>query len=261
LTESPGKEPVKNHHNFASDDEDDTLLFARMQEYVLEHYPNPQRIGCLDRDTLSTFVMAPGKLDLSDLKYLHIVKCAECTRELMELRRIREEQLQQVPIRSASSPRTGLPLLLSRKFRAAAMSMCALAVAAVCSWKIHFGKSAATASNEAEVSVTIDLSSDVVSRSVEAASPERPTSLPRKLVNLHLILPYYSPAGNYRVTVSRERSSSSVEALVAAAAIIQGPRTEIFVKLDLRKVHAGSYFLGTIREGDGASSFHPLDLD
>jgi hypothetical protein len=252
---------VKNHHNFASDDEDDTLLFDKMQEYVLEHYPNPQRIGCLDHATLTTFVETPGKLDLSDLKYLHILKCAECTRELMELRRIREERLQQVPIRSASSPRTGLPLFLSRKFRAAAMSMCALVVAAVGIWKIHFGKSAATASNEAEVSVTIDLSSDVVSRSVKAASPERPTSLPRKLVNLNLILPYHSPAGNYRVTVSRERSSSSIEALVTAAAIVQGPRTEIFVKLDIRKVRAGAYFLGMMCEGDGASSFDPLDLD
>jgi hypothetical protein len=84
---------VDNLRRFASDDEDDTLLFDKMQEYVLEHYPNPQRIGCLDRATLSAFVASPGKVDLSDPKYLHILRCAECTRDLIELRRKREENL------------------------------------------------------------------------------------------------------------------------------------------------------------------------
>jgi hypothetical protein len=82
---------VSNVQAFMNDDEDDTLLFERIQDYVLEHCPNPQRIGCLDHATLSTFVMFPGKLDLADPKYLHVLACAECTRELIELRRIRDE--------------------------------------------------------------------------------------------------------------------------------------------------------------------------
>jgi len=81
---------VSNIQHFASDDENDTLLFDEMQEYVLEHYPNPQRIGCLDHALLRAFVEMPGKLDLSDSKYLHILECAECTRELIELRRLRK---------------------------------------------------------------------------------------------------------------------------------------------------------------------------
>lgn len=90
---------------FASDDEDDTLLFDKMQEHVLEHCPNPERIGCLDNATLSAFVEAPGKLDLSDPKYLHILKCAECTRELIEFRRRRTERLgQNSPSTSRSMP-------------------------------------------------------------------------------------------------------------------------------------------------------------
>lgn len=79
-------------HPFESDDKNDTHLFAEMQRYVLEHYPNPQRIGCLHHDTLTLFVEAPAKLDLSDPKYLHILECAECTRELIELRRSREAE-------------------------------------------------------------------------------------------------------------------------------------------------------------------------
>lgn len=79
--------------NFERDDTNDTLLFDKLEEYVLEHYPNPQRIGCFDHDVLTTFVETPQDLDLTDLKYLHIFKCAECTRDLIELRRIREKRL------------------------------------------------------------------------------------------------------------------------------------------------------------------------
>ena len=79
-------------HPFESDDKNDTHLFAEMQRYVLQHYPNPQRIGCLDHDALKLFVEAPARLDLSDPKYLHILECAECTRELIQLRESREAE-------------------------------------------------------------------------------------------------------------------------------------------------------------------------
>ncbi len=72
------------------DDEDDTLLFDQLQQYVLSHYPNPDRIGCLDDATLASLVYAPESLDLADDKFLHIFKCAECTRVLMTYRQERE---------------------------------------------------------------------------------------------------------------------------------------------------------------------------
>ncbi len=68
------------------DDENDTFLFESLQEYVLKHYPNPERIGCLDTATLEAFVYAPETLALSDCKFLHVFKCAECTRVLMQHR-------------------------------------------------------------------------------------------------------------------------------------------------------------------------------
>jgi hypothetical protein len=91
---------VSKETSHRNDDENDAYLFDELQEYVLEHYPNPQRVGCLDRETLSVFVEAPGKLDLADPKYLHIFHCAECTRDLMCLRRIREDG------QSRSAPKT-----------------------------------------------------------------------------------------------------------------------------------------------------------
>jgi hypothetical protein len=80
------------------DDENDTQLFEMLQGYVLENYPNPDRNNCLDAPTLEAFVYAPETLDLGDEKFLHIFKCAECTRELKahrEERARREKRLQE----------------------------------------------------------------------------------------------------------------------------------------------------------------------
>ena len=82
---------MDKYRSFFQDDEDDTLLFEKLQENVLERYPNPERKGCFDHSTLEKWVCSPEKLDLSDPKYLHVLKCAECTRELIELRRLRNQ--------------------------------------------------------------------------------------------------------------------------------------------------------------------------
>jgi hypothetical protein len=94
-----GRDSVGELRNFVRDDENDTLLFERLQEHVLEQYPNPDRVGCFARATLIAFVETPAKLDLEDPKYLHVFRCAECTRDLMELRRLREERILQAVVR------------------------------------------------------------------------------------------------------------------------------------------------------------------
>ena len=48
---------------FPHDDQDDSELFERLQEHVLEKYPNPERIGCIDHTSLETWVYAPEKLE------------------------------------------------------------------------------------------------------------------------------------------------------------------------------------------------------
>jgi hypothetical protein len=34
------------HQSLLNDDQNDTLLFEKLQEYILAHYPNPERVGC-----------------------------------------------------------------------------------------------------------------------------------------------------------------------------------------------------------------------
>ena len=50
---------MNERQSFFKDDDDDTLLFEKLQEHVLEKCPNPERIGCIDRSTLETWVYSP----------------------------------------------------------------------------------------------------------------------------------------------------------------------------------------------------------
>ena len=85
------KDVVAEHQPLLNDDQNDTLLFEKLQEYILAHYPNPERVGGPDPAVLKRFSDTPREVELSDLKDLHIFKCAECTRALIELRRQREQ--------------------------------------------------------------------------------------------------------------------------------------------------------------------------
>jgi hypothetical protein len=74
------------------DDENDTLLFEKLQEHVLVHCPNPERKGCPDPAVLKSLIDDPGNVTLAALNDLHVFKCAECTRLLMELRQKKKQR-------------------------------------------------------------------------------------------------------------------------------------------------------------------------
>jgi len=247
-----GRDSVGELRNFVRDDENDTLLFEKLQEHVLEHYPNPDRVGCLDRSTLIAFVEAPGKLDLEDPKYLHVFRCAECTRDLMELRRFREERIQQ------AAPHPSQRVSRWWWYAGIAASVAVVAVLIGVSRKHYTNQPVETAQSEAPVSISVDLSADGLARDGAGGDTQAPVPLPRRVIDLRLVLPYYSPAGNYRVTVSRGQSQNQVEASGSAPATVQGSHTELRVRLDLGHLTPGSHYLGTAREGDGAPYYYPL---
>jgi Family of unknown function (DUF6988) len=53
-----------------------------MEQYVLDHYPNPTRTGCPDSQTLKLLVYEPLSLEFRDATFLHVMECAECMREV-----------------------------------------------------------------------------------------------------------------------------------------------------------------------------------
>lgn len=84
--------------------------------------------------------------------------------------------------------------------------------------------------------------------------------LPRRVINAHVILPYFSPGGNYLVAVTTDRDGSSDKATGLAVANVQGFHADLTVTLDLRRLTQGTYFLATTHEGDPASYFYPLSV-
>ena len=88
LSRSSRKDAVTltEHPFIPFDNEDDSLLFEKLQEHVLAHFPNPERKGCPDPAALKNLIDNPSGVTLAELNDLHTFKCAECTRLLMELR-------------------------------------------------------------------------------------------------------------------------------------------------------------------------------
>jgi hypothetical protein len=87
-----GKETVTEKSFSPIGDENDMRLFEELQEHVLAHYPNPERKGCPDPAVLKSLIDDPGNVTLDALNDLHIFKCAECTRLLMELRQKKKQR-------------------------------------------------------------------------------------------------------------------------------------------------------------------------
>jgi hypothetical protein len=247
---------VDERQSFFEDDDDDTLLFEKLQEQVLEKYPNPERIGCIDHSTLKTWVYSPQKLDLSDPKYLHVLKCAECTRELIELRRLRNEQSERANI---GVPSRQYPALKWRWAVFASVILCCLAVAGVIYRRTQSVATPAEVAESAPVAVTIDLSQAGTTRGTDATTVPA-VVLPRRVDTAHVILPNFSPGGNYVVSVTTDRSGASEKATGRAVANVQGFHTDLTVALDLRSLPPGTYFLATTHEGDPASYFYPLTV-
>lgn len=238
---------------FIHDDDDDTILFERMREYVIENYPNPERIGCLDRETLAVFVETPGKLDLSDPKYLHIFKCAECTRELNELRGLREERvLRQQPTTESTSEHRW-------KGFAVAAAVCLMSVMLVLTWRERSKQVASNDRMSTPVQQLVDLSQDGIARGPNESAIKPSIFLPKRVIRLDLILPFYSPSGDYRVTISKARGEGILLS-EAGAAVSHGPRTELHTNLDLRDLRSGMYYLGTHQDGDG-TYYYPVRID
>jgi hypothetical protein len=242
---------VDERQSFLQDDEDDSLLFEKLQEQVLERYPNPERKGCIEHSTLETWVYSPQKLDLSDPKFLHVLKCAECTRELIELRKRRDAERRAQTGNGAARPRNWGWVGI------AAVLVCAIAIGGVAYWRVH-SPTPSNATIATPVALTIDLSQAGTTRGGTSTVP--PVNLPRRVVAAHILLPYFSPGGKYVVSVMMDKHGSPAKAEEAGTANVNGFHADLTVTLDLRNLPQGTYYLATTHEGDRASYYYPLTV-
>ena len=82
LSRSSRKDAVTltEHPFIPFDNEDDSLLFEKLQEHVLAHYPNPERKGCPDPAVLRNLIDNPSDVTLAELNdpmFIWVVKQQE----------------------------------------------------------------------------------------------------------------------------------------------------------------------------------------
>jgi hypothetical protein len=246
---------VDERQPHSQDDPNDAFLFEKLQEHVLENYPNPDRVGCLDRATLKAWVFHPQKLDLSDPKYLHVLKCAECTRELMELRKLRNET---APVGTAKNIRQR-PRVAKWAWAIAEILLCCLTLAGVTYWRIQSQTASTKGITTTPFAARIDFSQAGTTRDGETSTVS-PVALPRRVIAAHILLPYFSPGGDYLISVTTDRNGGPPKTEGRAVATTQGVNAELDVTLDLRSLPEGTYYLATTHEKDQASYYYPLTV-
>jgi hypothetical protein len=109
------------------------------------------------------------------------------------------------------------------------------------------------------VALTIDFSQAGTTRGTDTTTVPA-VVLPRRVVIAHVILPNFSPGGNYFLSVTTDRAGASEKATGHSVANVQGFHADLTVALDLRSLPPGTYFLATTHEGDRASYFYPLSV-
>lgn len=227
-----------------AEDRLDAWVTRQHRERVLEGRTAPAG-PCPDEAFLEGIARHSKQIALSDPRVDHAGNCPICMRGLLELRS--KYQLRR---------RT---LVFT-----AAVGCCLLIVAAfvVVSWRT--ANTPHPVDNMAAIAETIDLWNAGTLRSLQSnpaqPSPLESVSLPRALAKVTIILPRFSPPGQYVVAVTQDQNGNGVVAQRSAPATSNVDHEVVSVELDLRAAKAGAYFLTTIHEQDQASYYYPLRI-
>lgn len=224
----------------------DATLYRQLEQYVLDHYPNPTRSDCLTSEVLKSLVYEPEVLNLQDPKYQHIMECAECLREVIGFREARQAQASLQAPQLSRSGRT-LNILL----------LCATATACIVVGIVfgtHWKKISAPSQIVVRAEV-LDLSRNATSRGADGGQP----ALLMKDAGLLIVeLPPLSPAGAYEITLRHDDSDPIVSARGVAAT--RDGKVELRVSLNLTALPSGTYKLGLKGEQDSAPYLYPIEL-
>ena len=222
-----------------AEDRFETWMAQRHQERVLAGETTV--IGpCPDQAFLRDLAHRSKRIALSDPRVVHAASCPECMGRLLAFRNVDRSR--------------------RRKLTAAAAFAACLLVAAVfvsvTEYRMHRKQSAA---NVAVASAPVDLFDAGTIRG-EHPGALQSVLLPASVVKVAVILPRFSPAGQYALAVTQDQNGNGVVAQGSAAATSSGDHVTVSVELDLRKANAGAYFLATIHEQDQAAYYYPLRI-
>lgn len=202
-------------------------MLALFEQAALHDYPNPERIGCPGPDFLKRLATDRKSIPASDPRLRHVARCSPCFREFVEYRDAARRKL--VTRRA----------VLGIAGTAAAAGIAAIAVRFL---------NAPNSNSDAYEHVEIDLSNAGTFRgsepNAEASAPQ--ASLPRKRLDLEIILPFASAEGNYEVQVLHQ-DGKPTGLRASGTAHLVGGKTILPIRIDLTSLPADRYQIGIRR--------------
>ena len=200
-----------------------------------------QPVGpCPDEEFLRGLAKRSRTISLSDARIDHAANCPTCMSRAVALRNEDRERNKKLVY-------------------ALTAATCLIMVAATFGWLHLRHNHQQTMALAQPVSKTVDLWNAGTYRG-EQPGQLQSVELPAAVVRLTVVLPRFSPAGQYLIAVTRKEDGTGLVAEGLAATTAAGQQEKVSVALDLRKVNAGAYFLSTTHEQDQAAYYYPLQI-
>ena len=222
-----------------AEDRFESWLAQHHEERVLAGETTP--VGpCPDEAFLRDLARRAKRIALSDLRVAHAANCPKCMSRLLVFRQENRSRRRKLTLVTA----------------VVLCSVIGAAVIAVARYEMHQQLPSA---NLAVVSEAVNLWDAGTIRGNQPGSLQS-VFLPAAVVRVTIILPRFSPPGQYAVAVTQDQNGNGVVAQRSAPATINGDHESVSVELDLRAARAGAYFLATTHEQDQASYYYPLQI-
>ena len=213
-------------------DDDWRRLNEELRKAILRGYPNPERVGCPGTDVLRQ--LAAQQLAVGHPAYSHVMECAPCYQELMDLRKV-------VPVAAPARSRSGLRIWVP------ALAVGIVLCAGISYYELSPGFHPAPAR---DVALNVDLQHWTVFRNDVPGKPRPPLELPRQRLDLTFTLPVGSEDGEYDIQIA---STPGGTALVSShgTARLEDHNETLRTRLDASLLPSGGYSLEIIRQGSG----------
>ena len=221
-----------------AEDRFEKWIARQHQERVLAGEITPQG-PCPGEDFLKKLAHKSREIRLSDPRVDHAATCPACMRRLLTMRREHRSRQQKLVFVTT-------------------VATCVVIAAVITVARYQMQKHS-LAKNSAVVAETVNLWNAGAFRGQQPGQLQSVT-LPAARVRLTIVLPRFSSPGQYVVAVSHDSNGSGLISEAVATTINSGQKEAISVDLDLRRAHAGQYYLSTTYEQEKASYYYPLQI-
>ncbi len=216
----------------------------RLQEEILNKYPNPERKGCPGRQVLARLARESFNMKLEgESDWEHVTHCSECYSEYLGIRADAARSKE----RRANAIRWSI---------AGTVLLAAILLFVFVRLRTAIDHERPQNAELAYLPRTIDIES--MSRSASGAVESNPAVfLDRRLIDLTVQLPVGSKSGTYEFRL-RDRAGS-LKLMRSAQVQLKDGTTSFELKLDLRKASPGEYRM-EIRQSPFGWNYYPVEI-